>query len=66
MNALNNPRLLTDEMERRLLQQEINAQFRPRPMRAVRKTLQKFVNALAAVYQHMADARLRSIQTQVL
>jgi len=66
MTSLNNPRLLTDEMERRLLQQEINSQFRPRPMLALRKVLNKLVNVLAAVYQHMADARLRSIQTQAL
>jgi len=66
MNSLNNPRLLTDEMERRLLQQEIDAQFRPQPMLVLRKVLNRFMNALAAVYQHMADARLRSIQTQAL
>jgi len=66
MTSLNNPRLLTDELERRLLQQEIDRQFRPHPMQALRKALKKFGNALAAVYQQMAEARMRSIQTQIL
>nr|WP_129149051.1 hypothetical protein [Achromobacter aloeverae] len=43
--------LLTDELERQLMRQAIEEQFRPRPLRALGKLLSKMVQAVRSPAQ---------------
>jgi len=57
---------LTDDMERRLLLQAIETQFRPHPLRALGKALRQFINHVGLIARSMTNARSHSIQTQAL
>jgi len=57
---------LTDDMERRLLLQAMETQFRPHPLRALGKAVRQFVNGLGLIARSMASARSHSFQTQAL
>jgi len=57
---------LTDDMERRLLLQAVEMQFRPQPLRALGNMLRQFINGLGLVARNMANARKQCVQTQAL
>jgi len=57
---------LTDDMERRLLLQAMETQFRPHPLRTLGKAVRQFVSALGVIARSMASARSHSFQTQAL
>ena len=62
----NNTHILTDDLERQLMMQAIEQQFRPRPLRALRNAFRLFINAFSLVARRMAAARVNNFQTQAL
>lgn len=57
---------LTDELERQLMLQAIEEQFRPHPVRALRNALKQVSEGIRSVAQRMAAARVGNSQTQSL
>jgi len=57
---------LSDDIERQLMQEAIEQQFRPHPLRALRRAFKGFLSLLDDVAQLMATTRARSAQAQVL
>jgi len=66
MNTPFDRQMLTDDIERQLMQEAIEQQFRPHPLRALRRAFSNFLDLLDDVTQLMATARARNVQTQVL
>jgi len=58
--------MLTDELERQLMQEAIEQQFRPHPLRALRRVLGQFLNIVGEVAGRMHAARAENFQTQAL
>jgi hypothetical protein len=51
---------LTDELERQLMRQAIEEQFRPRPLRALGKMISKLGRALRAQASGSSDEAVRA------
>jgi len=66
MNTPFDRQMLTDDIERQLMQEAIEHQFRPHPLRALRRAFNNFLDLLDDVTQLMVMARARNVQTQVL
>jgi len=66
MNTPTPRQMLTDDLERQLMQEAIERQFRPQPLRALRRAFGDFLNMLDDVAQLMGAARARNFQTQAL
>lgn len=57
---------MTDELERRLMRQAIEEQFRPHPLMALRNVLASFASAVRATARAMSEARRANSGTQLL
>jgi len=66
LHTLHTRQTLTDELERQLLQEAIAQQFRPHPLRTLRRAFNHFLDVLGDVAELMHTARARSFQTQAL
>lgn len=66
MNTRTTDFRMTDELERRLMLQAIEDQFRPRPMRALRNVLAGVAASVRATAQAMSAARRSGSGTQLL
>ena len=55
---------LTDELERQLMAQAIQDQFRARPMRALKAGLRRVFRAAHETLTRMAEARVKGAETQ--
>lgn len=55
---------LTDELERQLMAQAIQDQFRARPLRALNAALRKMFRAGQEILTRMAEARVKGPETQ--
>ena len=57
MNHINPSIRLTDELERQLMLQAIEEQFRPRPFRAMARGLSKLGKGIKTLISRQADAK---------
>jgi len=66
MTTRNEEFRLTDELERRLMLQAIEEQFRPRPGRALRNFLTSLAASVRATAGLMSVARRQGSETQLM
>jgi len=66
MNSRNTDFRMTDELERKLMLQAIEDQFRPHPLRALRNFVAGLASTVRGTAQHMSAARQQSSGTQLL